>query len=247
MRCKHSEMDADALRALVESNCELIKFPGLENTDELKACVQELIPFKYDEFMITNVRGNTDRFKFSLKCKIADVEEIKRFVRNYTERNNETLRISKNKKLSNQSSYLHIHYYRCQHNTRNPNTRDAKKIITERPCKRFKNTDCPFMLSVKVLQKPEDEYACIIEAEWNHNHTTVALQVIGFKDIPEEVVEHIKVLFKSGLTPGMAYREHKKELRARCKSELVYHHVLADRSKAPRRRDFNALYEEYNR
>ena len=62
-------MESDALRALVASNCQLIKFAGLENIDELKSFVQELIPFKYDEYIITNVRGNTDRF--SLECKMA--------------------------------------------------------------------------------------------------------------------------------------------------------------------------------
>ena len=239
--------DRTDLRKLIVESSELIKVSGLKNTDELKACAQELLPLGENEGMLLDVRGNTNKFKFSYKCKISDIEGIKNFIKLYTEKNDETLRISKIKSLTCKSSYIHVHYYRCQHNTRNPKTKDTKKLPSEKPFRRLKNTDCPFMLVFKILKNAEDEFPCIIECEWNHNHPTHSLQVLSFKDVPTDAVEKIKILFKNGFTPGLAYREYLKDLRARCDNELAFHHILADRSKAPRRRDFNSLYAEYNR
>ena len=95
------------------------------------------------------------------------------------------------------------------------------------------------MLVFKILKNAEDE--------WNHNHSTLSLQVLSFKDVPTDVVECVKIFFKNGLTPGLAYQEYLKHLRRRSKNELDLHHILANRSKAPRKRDFNSFYVEYNR
>ena len=43
----------------------------------------------------------------------------------------------------------------------------------------------------------------------------------------------------------MAHREFCHQLKRQCSNDLEYHRVKADRSKAPRRQDFNRLYNTF--
>ena len=52
-------------------------------------------------------------------------------------------------------------------------------------------------------------------------------------------------MFERGYTPGLLCRELVKNISAECKIELKLHKALADRSKTPRRRDFNQLYKKH--
>lgn len=91
------------------------------------------------------------------------------------------------------------------------------------------------------------EFGSTIDIEWNHNHSVQSLHSLSFKDIPTSVKNDIKQMFESGLLPGAAHREFLRQLRSECKDELEYHQQLADRSKAPRRKDFNDIYSLFKK
>ena len=49
----------------------------------------------------------------------------------------------------------------------------------------------------------------------------------------------------NNLTPSQAYNEFLLNLKKDCEDDLNFHLQKADRSKCPRRRDFNSLYIKY--
>ena len=49
------------------------------------------------------------------------------------------------------------------------------------------------------------------------------------------------------MTPGLAYRELLQEIKQISANDVELHRNLADRSKMPRRRDFNNLFTEFHR
>lgn len=51
-------------------------------------------------------------------------------------------------------------------------------------------------------------------------------------------------MFANSFTPSQAYSEFLKNLKNNCDNELNFPLQKADRSKCPRRRDFNSLYAE---
>ena len=134
----------------------------------------------------------------------------------------------------------------CHHKTRYQPTMNPKQLLKGKPSKRLKNTDCPFSMVFKV-KREIDDFPCVVELEWNHNHPVQALQALSFKDIPAHVVDRIRDMYGHGYTPGLAYKELIKGVRIECHDEVDFHWKLADRSKVPRRRDFNQLYTEYNK
>ena len=79
----------------------------------------------------------------------------------------------------------------------------------------------------------------------NHNHPTQALQVLTFRDINPAVSDEIRTMYKMDYTPTRAYREFLKKLEKTSISDEHCQNLLADRSQAPRKRDFNNLYTEY--
>ena len=103
-------------------------FPGLENTEELFCSAKELFLKQKLDFKIEHVRGTISKFKAIISSKISCVRELEEFIASYNEDNNETLRIAKRKPLTNRSSYNIVWYYRCQHKTRNPSTRNVQEI-----------------------------------------------------------------------------------------------------------------------
>ena len=61
--------------------------------------------------------------------------------------------------------------------------------------KRFKNTYCPFNLSVKMFKEiSSDELPCIIYIEHAHNHPIKTLQSLNFKSVPDFVASFIRQL-----------------------------------------------------
>ena len=121
-------------------------------------------------------------------------------------------------------------------------------ISRQKPNKRFKNTDYPFSLVLKMKKSTmPSEYTCDIDIEYTHNHSLTSLQSLSFQDIPTEVSDRITNLFEKGLTPGLAYREMLQQVKAVSKDDLELHLNLANRSIMPRRRDFNNLYTEFHR
>jgi hypothetical protein len=239
---------ADLLREVIHDTTNI--FSGEDNTDTLYECVRNVLPIEEENYEIIRVQGTARTFKAKIKANLQSEGDITKFIQNYGLKNNETLRIAKTRNgcsKSNGESIL-TQYYRCHHNTRYEGTQYPSEILSSRPSKRFKNTNCPFSLVVRLSKKRDvHEVGSTIDIEWNHNHSVQSLHSLSFKDVPASVKNDIKQMFASGLLPGVAYREFLRQLRSECKDELEYHQRLADRSIAPRRQDFNDIYSEFKR
>ncbi len=224
-------------------------FTGPKNTQELIAQVQEVMPMNPLHYEILCVKGQTSAFSAKIDVRLKSEEHINAFINGYGSRNNETLRISKTKRISTvQNPFQLVKYFRCHHNTRYEATSFASDILTVNPSKRFKNTSCPFSLIIRLRKNPEEtEMSSVIDLEWNHNHSVKSLQSLTFKDIPDSIVHQIKDMFSRGLLPGAAHKELMHQLRSECKNDLEYHQRLADRSEIPRRKDFNDIYSDFKK
>ena len=221
------------------------QFTGGENTEELFASARELLPLKDDQFKIVSVRGKTNSFKAEVLSSIKTVEEIHAFIENYKIQNDETLRSRTATKLGAKSDYVLSLYYRCHHRTTHVKSYNPVETLKRNPSKRMKNTDCPFSLSFKILKIPANGMSCNISLQWNHNHPVNSLQALSFKDIPAHIRDEITDMYHRQYTPGLAYREFVKNIMSRSKDDLEFHKFLADRSIAPRRRDFNKFYKDF--
>jgi hypothetical protein len=190
------------------------------------------------------VQGNTGKFKATIKTNFHIEEDIAMltFIQNYGIKNNETLRVTKARKGSRNGEYTLMKCFRCHNHTRYEATMFPAQILASQPRKRFKNTNCPFSLVVRLGKRVDEDYNASIDLDWNHNHSVDSLHSLSFKDIPTNVTNTITQMYASGLLPGAAHREFFRQLRSECQDELEYHKRLSDRSEAPRREDFNRIY-----
>ena len=222
-------------------------FSGQRNTYELFSRVREIIPMDAKDYKITSVEGSASKFKASVKIGLKSEEDINDFIKNYGVVNNETLRVSKIRKAQGGKQVL-VKYFRCHHNTRYQGTKHPAQVLASDPNKRFKNTNCPYSMVVRIGKEDEAEDFCsTVDIEWNHNHSTQSLHSLSFKDISPLVTNRINGMYARGLLPGAAYRELLRQLRSECKDDLEYHQRLSDRSEAPRRNDFNEIYAEFKK
>ena len=84
---------------------------------------------------------------------------------------------SKDKK---KSIYLLKAICRCYHDTRYEETRQVKTVLEKNPLKRFRNTNCPFQMTFKILKENKD-YPCNVFMEYNHNHLISSLEALSFR------------------------------------------------------------------
>ncbi|XP_066917456.1 uncharacterized protein [Clytia hemisphaerica] len=80
---------------------------------------------------------------------------------------------------------------------------------------------------------------------YEHNHPVNSLEALSFKRISEEILIEVLNLFEKGNTPSQAYQEFLRTLKLHCEDQIKFHLSKADRSKCPRRRDFNSLYIKF--
>ena len=160
----------DSLKEVFLESYKSVKneFIGPENTEELRSHVQDILPLHSSEYKIEHVAGKFDKFTTNISCNLVNEAGAAGFVSKYIDNNNETLRISKTKETSENSPYSSIKYYRCHHNTRYEATMSLNEVFAEKACKRFKNTNCPFSL---VIRLSKDSCPSLITVNWNHNHT----------------------------------------------------------------------------
>ena len=217
------------------------EFEGLSNTTELKDCVRDILPLVDAEISSIAVKGTLAKFKAEITCTMS--LSIAEFINTYNQNTNETLKIAATKTLSSKSVYNVWNTFRCHHNTRYPYTKKPCEIVQEKPSKRFKNTNCPFNMVIKLLKVGEFPY--LITLEWHHNHPVSSFQAWSYKDIPLEILENIKELYAKGFTPAHAFRLFMCNLREKCQNDYVFHLQKADRSKCPRRGDFYNIYTHY--
>ena len=197
----------------------------------------EIKSFSLDEF------GQAD---IEIKCNLSNFSDISKFIAQYEQYTNETLKVKIRKKETDKGIYKERVIFRCHHDTRYEGTRDSKSILEKKPTKRFRNTYCPFQMSIKIPKIVEDpQLCCSIVLEHKHNHAVNSLQALSFKSISQETVDSITALFESGMTASQAYAEFLRDLRNNCKSDLEFHLKKADRANCPRRMDFNVLYAKF--
>jgi hypothetical protein len=208
------------------------------------------MPIESQKYEVVSVKGKDVRFKAIIKTKfLKDEGYIENFVKTYGLKTGEILRITKTKKLPNRrGQYCLMKYFRCQHYMRYEGTKCPGDILAEKTNKRFKNTNCPFSLVVKIGENAQSaDFYSTINVEWNHNHAVAALHSLSFKDIPTPVVDKILDMLDNGLLPATAYQEFLRQLRSECKDDIEYHKRLSDRSQAPRRKDFNDIYTNFKK
>ena len=158
-----------------------------KNTAELISCATDYIPSGY-RYELKDVEGTSKQWVAKLLCNISSIEDVQEFVRKYVDLNGETVKPRKKKIGTDRSSFLLQAYYRCQHDTRFEKTRDVSTILNQKPCKRFKNTYCPFQLIFKVRKSPSNStYLCEVIIEHFHNHPLYSLEATSFKAISKQV------------------------------------------------------------
>ena len=79
-------------------------FPGEVNTGELLSRVKEVLLMEDTEYKIINVEGTTTKFKASIKVNFKNEADVNLFIKDYSLKNNETLRILKMKKSQNENT-----------------------------------------------------------------------------------------------------------------------------------------------
>ena len=183
--------------------------------------------------------GEFSEIKF--KCNIASEDDVTKFLDFYMRETNETLKIKVQKKEKPKGINKIKATNRCQHDTRYEKTRETKDVLMQNPFKRFQNTNCRFQITFKVLKNPLDNFPCSFHIENSHNHAINSLESVSFRTLTEEVKTEINSLFTSGLTASQAYIEFTRNLCHKSEDDLQFHINKADRSKCPRRRDFNFL------
>lgn len=181
------------------------QFKGGKNTEELFACLEEIIPVSLEEYKVESIEGDVNKFKAYIDCRLVSVEEVGKFVASYNIKTNETLRKLTPTYPSEKNEYSACFYYRCQHKTGHQTSMNPKEVLRKKPSKRLKNTNSPFSMVFKLRRMP-NEFPCRIDLEWNHNHPVRALQALSFKDIPSKICDQINGMFERGYTPGRAYK-----------------------------------------
>ncbi len=150
--------------------CE-INLPGEVNTNDLVNRVKEILPINSSEYKILNVEGTNTKFKARVKANLKSEADVDLFI-NYGQKNNETLRILKTKKSVNENANTLVKYFRCHHNTRHEATKRPGEVLASKPTWRFKNTNCPFSMVVRISRDAEHEdFPSTIYVEWSHNHS----------------------------------------------------------------------------
>ena len=217
------------------------RFIDVHNTDELLSNVKTLLCLKDDEVKVINVTGSVRKFTALIDCKNVEIDVLKKDLQ---EKSNITVRLTCDKKTT--KVYDRQVYFRCQHKTQYQPTMSVGEVLNQHPDKRFQNLNCPFMLAVKYKCDKEADYPVHIHVDWEHKHSLTSLAYLSFKDIPADVSKTISDLFENGYTPALAYREFIRKKKEENPQEMDWLLVMSDRSKVPRRCDFNKLFMDYN-
>ncbi len=123
------------------------KFAGEVNTNDLVNRAKEILPINSSEYKILNVEGTNTKFKASVKANLI------LFIKNYGQKNNETLRILKTKKSLHENANTLVVKYFTRHATKRPG-----EVLASKPTWRFKNTNClAFCMVVRISRDAEHE------------------------------------------------------------------------------------------
>ena len=80
--------------------------------------VREFMPIQASEYILENANGTRKLWKCEIKCKYTTAKQATGFINRYLSINDETLKISNNKKCGEKSPYMLNYFDRCHHDTR---------------------------------------------------------------------------------------------------------------------------------
>ena len=212
------------------------RFTGVTNSQELICRVKELMPLDSGNIKHIQVQGTTNKFIALIECSIN--LETRSFIDSYCAQNQETLRHHKTQAL--ETDYYERTYLKCHHKTSHVPTMNPNDKLQINPAAIFKNTSCPFSLVIR--RRPDN--TCMVNLNYEHNHSVTSLQVLSFRDLSLEVKDKIVQLFKLGYPPSKAYHEYIRELNSKYPGS-TFQQIAADRYILPKRHDFNNLYDSY--
>ena len=69
-----------------------LKFNGFKNTEDLVDAVHDTLG--NFNVKVNSVEGTVERFKASVRANIKDINEVQKFIKDYSENNNETLKVA---------------------------------------------------------------------------------------------------------------------------------------------------------
>ena len=73
-------------------------------------------------------------------------------------------------------------------------TREIDAVLDKNPLKRFRNTNCPFQITFKVLKDSVNTFSYNVFIEHWHNHAVSSFEVLGFKILCTEIKIEIEAL-----------------------------------------------------
>ena len=196
----------------------------IQPKDENMEFLPDIIPLNEEDYKVKDFQSSGESWECKISCKISSELEIDSFVKEYMLLTGETLKLKLKKPETEKGQYKIRSFYRCTHNTRYEETREASKILTKTPNKRFKNTFCPFQMSFKV-PKPGIQYEelpCTIVIEHHHNHPLSSLEVSSFRSMDPVVEEKIYAMFDAGMTASQAYYEFIRDLKGIARMNWIF-------------------------
>ena len=153
-------------------------------------------------YHIETLCGVQTKFKAQILSEEITKDNVEQWIAGYEAINGITVKIKTKKKPT--SGYIIQNYYRCHHNTRNWSpSKDPQQKLFLNPSARVKNTctNCPFQMVIKIDLKG----CCMVDIEWEHNHSVETLEATNFRDISPDCIEKVyKQLSESGHTPSTA-------------------------------------------
>ena len=212
-----------------------------EEKQKFESAVLEKLPEDY-LYEVNECLGTESQFKLKVTADNLSSDDLKGWLAEFQALNNVTLKVRAKKRET--KGYSTQHYYRCQHDTRRWSpSKDPQRKQKLNPAARVKNTNCPFQMAVKI----DAQNNCVIDIEWEHNHSLCTLESSNFKELSIASIEEIKKLYEAGETPSTARQIFLKKFRSSCSDDLDYHVKKADRSVVPRRRDFCYICQQYGK
>ena len=120
------------------------------------------------------------KVEIEIKCSLSNLSETKKIV--MTLRKIYQWNCKSQIARRSKSIYLERVIFRRHRDTRFERTRDAKSILKKKPTKRFRNTYCPFQISIKIPKEisAESKFCCSIVFEHKHNHAVNSLYASSF-------------------------------------------------------------------
>ena len=102
-------------------------YPGLSDTEELKACVFDVLPLQQNIESLT-VQATLSKFKAIFCCALSE-DNLDDFITSYNKQTNETLKLAISKSLTATSGYEVNNTFHCHHHTRYDETKNSVRVL----------------------------------------------------------------------------------------------------------------------